>query len=86
MYKDIKCRVKFKGCISEEFMYSIGVRQGYVLSPLLFNLFINDIEELVESSNAGVSVGDALIFILLYADDIVRVADNDNDLQQLVQN
>ena len=41
--------------------------------------------ELIESSNAGISVGDTFIFILLYVDDIVLVADNENDLQQMIQ-
>ena len=47
MYKDISCRIKSKGHLSEEFFYSVGVRQGCVLSPLLFNLFINNIVDFV---------------------------------------
>ena len=78
MYKDIKCRVKFKGSLSEEFIYSIGVRQGCVLSPLLFNLFINSIVDIIKSTDVGISVGDAIIFILMYADDIVLYNENDS--------
>ena len=84
MYKDIKCRVKSRGLISEEFLYTIGVRQGFVLSPLLFNLFINDISDLLKKERCGISVGDALIYILLYADDIVLTADNEHDLQKMI--
>ena len=84
MYKDIKCRVKFRGFVSDEFIYSTGVRQGCVLSPLLFNFFINGIVDIIETTDVGISVGDALIFILLYADDIVLIADNENDLQLMV--
>ena len=84
MYKNITCRVKSNGLLSQEFLYSIGVRQGCVLSPLLFNLFINDVVELLQSEKIGISAGEAIIFILLYADDIVLLAENENDLQYMV--
>ena len=50
----------------------------------VFNLFINDIAELLKKENCGILLGDALISILLYADDIVLVADNEIDLQDMV--
>jgi hypothetical protein len=84
MYKDISCRIKSKGHLSEEFFYSVGVRQGCVLSPLLFILFINDIVDFINKENIGIAVGDAIIFILLYADDIILLADNESYLQQMV--
>ena len=56
-----------------------------MLSPLLFNLFIEDIIRMIKRDNLGVSVGDILVFILLYADDIVLLAENEEDLQEMVQ-
>ena len=43
MYNSISYRVKLKDFLSEDFFYSIGLRQGCVLSPLLFNFFIDGI-------------------------------------------
>ena len=40
--------------------------------------------ELVNQTGAGVMVGDVLLFILLYADDIVLISDNELDLQNML--
>ena len=57
MYTDIFCIVKVNGFLSEKFCYKIGVRQGCILSPLLFNLFIDDITKISQSENIGVKIG-----------------------------
>ena len=48
-------------CVSEAFLYEIGVRQGCILSPLLFNLFINEVTKPLEETKIGVHVGDILL-------------------------
>ena len=78
---------------SEFFNCEIGVRQGENLSPLLFAIFLNDLEKYLSqySANSGVTVlrhdklADELtslkLFILLYADDTVLLAESAQGLQ-----
>ena len=49
MYSVVKSRVKYDNKLGNEFVCSLGVRQGECLSPLLFSLFLNDLEELFVS-------------------------------------
>ena len=72
MYTTVKSRVKLDGGYGNEFYCSLGVRQGECLSPLLFSLFLNDIEEqVIHSGIEALDVDMVKIFLLLYADDIV---------------
>ena len=58
------------------------IRQGECLSPLLFSLFLNDIEDhFIHSDFEGLDLGMFKLFMLLYADDIVNFANNAEELQ-----
>ena len=72
MYRNIKSRVKFDNVLSDEFSSYIGVRQGECLSPFLFSMYLNDLEnEFVTKGLDGFDIGMLKLYILLYADDIV---------------
>lgn len=80
LYQNIKSCVKHSGNQSGFFQSYCGVRQGENLSPILFSLFLNDLEEFLESRQcSGITFNilddDASIFlkilVLLYADDTV---------------
>ena len=63
----------------------IGVKQGDCLSPTLFAIFINDLAKEIKDCNVGGHIDDNLFMnILLYADDIVLLAESEPDLQLLL--
>ena len=61
-----------------------GVRQGDSLSPTLFSLYVNDLVKTLKEKGPLLNIGGLLINILLYADDMVLMADNESDLQELL--
>ena len=92
MYKSIKSLYgKTTSCVrvnnmkSDWFGSSCGVRQGDCLSPTLFSLFINGLAQEIKLLNRGVNINeDENVSILLYADDIVLVSENEEDLQCMI--
>lgn len=62
-----------------------GLKQGYPLSPLLFNIFINELTVYLKSFDLGIAIGGEKACILLYADDIALLANTESDLQKLLE-
>ena len=67
--------------ITGSFRTHRGVRQGCILSPRLFNLFINDIPELFDNTCHPVTLGDEKISCLMYADDLVILSETESGIQ-----
>ena len=83
MYRDIKSKVKLNNKLSDEFSCMTGVRQGECLSPILFAMYANDIEqEFITKGADGVDIGFLKLFLLLYADDIVIFSESADGLQK----
>ncbi|MCU7800877.1 MAG: reverse transcriptase family protein [gamma proteobacterium symbiont of Lucinoma myriamae] len=90
MYQNIKSCVSFSGEKSNVFRSFRGVRQGENMSPVLFALFLNDLETyLVQNNCRGVDIefsNEQLylylkLFILLYADDTVVFGTDEKSFQ-----
>ena len=59
MYEETTASVKHQGILSYIFEFCIGVRQGESISPFLFNLFLNDLDEVLTVSQfQGINIGD----------------------------
>ena len=54
------------------------------MSPLLFDLYINDLVNGISSLGLGVDIGSENFSILLYANDVVILAENEQNLQALL--
>ena len=58
--------VRWGHCISNSFNVTNSVRQGGVLSPQLFNVYIDDFSDILKKSTIGGSLGGKRINHLLY--------------------
>ena len=86
-YADVRECVKSADGLTDNFPSDIGVKQGCPLSPTLFGLYIDAVEDFVCANvhNGGtVQVGGTAVPLLLYADDIVFLASSQAELQQLL--
>ena len=77
--------VRWGSCTSQFVALSNGVRQGGVLSPQLFAVYVDDIVHAVASSDASIKINSFSVSIFMYADDILLVSPSVTLLQQLVR-
>ena len=84
MYSNTSNSMNVNNYLTDWFVSEHGVRQGDALSPTLFSLFINDLISELKNTNVGVKIDNVKICILAYADDLVVFADNEHDLQYLL--
>ena len=97
MYSKAKSCVKVNNVLSNFFTSNVGVRQGENLSPILFSVFLNDLSQFMSTKFEGLATMSKMtfdylstddvdvylrLFLLLYADDTVLLAENANELQK----
>ena len=62
--------VKWGSTMSSKLHVTNGVRLGGVLSPLLFNVYVNDLSECLNRSGVGSSMNETFLNHMLYADEV----------------
>ena len=83
-YSDLQCRVRWGEAISNWFCIKAGVRQGGVLSPIFYCLYIDELVDILTAMGIGCHVRDVFLSILLYADDMALTAPSLKGLQSLL--
>ena len=85
LYWNQLANVRVDGTLSDEVRIRRGVRQGCVLSPLLFNLYSETIlSEALDGFNQGISVNGEVINNMRYADDTGLLCGSADELQALL--
>jgi len=81
LYECSSSCVRVNGHKSEPFPVHVGLRQGCVLSPLLFIIFMDWIDG-HSHAGEGITIGNCRVSRLLFADDMVLLSPSQSDLQQ----
>ena len=76
--------VKWGRCISDYFSISNGVRQGGILSPKLFSVYVDDLSDKLVESKVRCSSDNFCMNHVMYADDICLMAPSPAALQELI--
>ena len=90
-YQDGTTRITTPKGISSHINIKIGTKQGCPMSPLLFNLCLEPLINYIKNyyRNLGYPIKDSknntdYFTIQLYADDIILISQNENNMQQLI--
>ena len=76
--------VRWGKCCSTTFTTSNGVRQGGILSPLFFNVYMDKLSCTLNDAKAGCIMNGVYMNHLMYADDLVLIAPSVRALQVLL--
>ena len=86
LYENVKSCVKYNRCLSQYFRNSVGLFQGEVLSPILYSLYVNDCEmHFIRSNCPSVELNMINIFLLMYADDTVLLAETPQEFTNIIE-
>ena len=83
-YRQQQMRVRWGSQLSQSFGVSNGVRQGGILSPYLFAVYIDQLSKDLNRVPAGCYIGNTLVNHIIYADDICCFSPSVAGLQDLL--
>ena len=84
LYKNQRIRVRWNTCLSDISGISNGVKQGAVLSPILFTDYIDNLLARLRESGVGCHIGGVFAGAFGYADDIVLLAPSLDALRHMI--
>lgn len=84
MYTNQRLRINWNGVYSETFYVTNGVKQGGVLSPVLFGLYLDRLIDILRQSGNGCYIGPHFVGCLAYADDLVLMSPTKQSLLKML--
>ena len=71
-------------CKSDFFQATNGVKQGSIISPMLFSVYVDELIARLQASGLGCNIGRSYIGVLGYADDLTLLSPSVNALSKMV--
>ncbi len=84
LYCNQKVKVRWEQHFSDSFCVQNGVKQGGVLSPLLFNIYVDNLFDILKSYGVGCYINDVFTGVFGYADDLVLLAPSLRSLKAMI--
>ena len=81
MYLNTEYLIRYGDGFLDPIASNVGLKQGCPLSPMLFNLYIDDICSIFDNSCDPININGKEINHFLYADDLVILSSSDTGLQ-----
>ena len=85
MYTNQKIRVRWLNHVSQEYTICNGVKQGGVLSPILFAIFMDELLIQLQNCNAGCRIGGVFVGAQAYADDVCLLAPSATGMRRMLK-
>lgn len=83
-YSSLTVELKWQTSYSAKIDVQIGTRQGGLTSPMLFNLFYEDLVEALSNTSGGIVINGTSYNVFCYADDLVLTSLSSTGLQELI--
>ena len=83
-YSHQEMYIRLGNVCSNKFYVTNGVKQGGILSPALFNVYMNNLRVTLNQSGIGGSFGDNLVNHICYTDDLCLIALSSSGMQHLL--
>ena len=84
LYTRQSVAASWNGCTSNPFSVTNGVRQGGVLSPILFNVYMDELIDKHKMNDVGCHIGRQFTGAFCYADDLTLLSPTIRGLQKML--
>jgi len=84
-YSQSSTTVKWRSKLSKSVSLSSGVRQGSILAPYLFAIYVDDLLKELSRSKLGCTIKNLSVCAIMYADDLVLLSTCLLDLQKMIE-
>lgn len=85
MYTQQSLKVRWQNVVSQSFECHNGIKQGAVLSPILFCIYMDELLARLKESKIGCFIGNQYCATLCYADDLTLLAPTHSAMTTLLQ-